>query len=242
MASSVAGKVFIVSGSASGMGLATASVLLARDSLSRFVQGLDADQQSRVLAHTVGITNRSAITSFLRSTKEKYGRLDGIAYLAGTAGHKLDHQEIWEISDGEYDFIMDVNVRGVFNLLSEGLNAGLLQEPESIVHIASIFSERGFVKGSIYSASKYAEVGMAKSAAIETGKRGIRVNVVTPGSIDTAMLRANEESGAEGTAPATPLGRLGEAPEVANVVTFLLGEEARFVNGATWAVDGGANA
>lgn len=70
----------------------------------------------------------------------------------------------------------------------------------------------------------------------------LRLILLTSGPIDTPMLRANEESGAEGTAPVVPLGRLGEASEVANVVSFLLSDEASYVTGVTWAVDGGANA
>ncbi|KAJ5776873.1 hypothetical protein N7520_000119 [Penicillium odoratum] len=253
MASSIAGKVFVITGSASGMGLATARTLIDRgallglcdinqDGLSKLVHELDEEQKARLITHVVDITNRSAVASFLHLTKEKFGKIDGIANLAGTAGHKLGHHEIWEIDEAEYDFIMAVNVKGVFNVLSEALKPGFLQEPGSIVHAASMFADRGFSKGSVYSASKHAGVGMVKSAALEAAKRGIRVNVVMPGPIDTPMLRANEESGAEGTAPVVPLGRLGEALEVANVVSFLLSDEASYVTGVTWAVDGGANA
>lgn len=191
MASSLAGQVFVITGSASGMGLATATTLLARgallglcdmnqDGLSKLVHELGEEQKGRVITHVVDITNRSAVASFLQLTKGKFGKVDGLANFAGTAGHKLGHQEIWEIEGKEYDFIMDVNVKGVFNLLSEALKPGFLQEPGSIVHAASMFSERGFSKGSVYSTSKHAGVGMVKSAAIEAGKRGIRVNVVMP--------------------------------------------------------------
>lgn len=191
MASSLGGKVFVVTGSASGMGFSTATVLLERGAklglcdinqhgLSKFIQDLNTDQRSRVITDIVDITNRSALASFFRLTKENFGRLDGIANLAGTAGHKLGHEEIWEISEEEYDFVMDINVRGTFNLLSEALRPGLLREPGSIIHVGSMFSERGFAKGSVYSASKHAGVGMIKSAAIEAGKRGIRVNLVAP--------------------------------------------------------------
>lgn len=173
------------------MGLATATTLLARgallglcdlsqDGLSKLVFEFSEEKKARVITHTVDITNRSAVASFLRLTKEKVGKIDGIANLAGTAGHKLGHHEIWEIDEEEYDFIMGVNVKGVFNVPGEALKLGVLQEPGSIVHVASMFAERGFSKGSVYSTSKHAGVGMAKSAALEAGKRGIRVNVVMP--------------------------------------------------------------
>lgn len=191
MTSSIAGKVFLITGSASGIGLATATTLLARgallglcdvnqDALSKFVHELNEEQKARLITHVVDIADRSAVASFLQLTKEKFGKIDGIANIAGTAGHKLGHHEIWEIDEAEYDFIMAVNVKGVFNVLSEALKPGFLQEPGSIVHTGSMFSERGFSKGSVFSASKHAGVGMVKSAALEAAERDIRVNVVMP--------------------------------------------------------------
>jgi NAD(P)-dependent dehydrogenase (short-subunit alcohol dehydrogenase family) len=102
--------------------------------------------------------------------KSRFGRLDGIANLAGTAGHRLGHEEIWQIEDDEYDFVMDVNVRGAFNVISEGMRPGVRNEPGSIVYTGSMFSERGFSKGAVYSASKHAGAGLVESAAIEGGR------------------------------------------------------------------------
>lgn len=191
MASSFAGKVFVITGGGSGIGLATASTLLARgallalcdvneEGLSKFIGELDENQRSRVITDPVDITKRSAVQSFLSKTKKHFGKIDGVANIAGTAGHNLGHEEIWEVDDKEFDFVMGINVRGIFNVLSEALKPGLLEGPGSIVHIASMYAERGFAKGSVYSTSKHAGIGMAKSAAIEAGKRGIRVNVVMP--------------------------------------------------------------
>ncbi|PIG84967.1 short-chain dehydrogenase, partial [Aspergillus arachidicola] len=147
MASSIANKVFIVIGSASGMGHATATSLLAKgaflglcdidqDGLSKLFQSLNEPQRNKVITQVVDITNRPAVASFLQSTKEKFGRIDGIASFAGTAGRKLSHYEIYEIDETEYNFVMDINVRGIFHILSEALKPGLLQEPGSIVHAA----------------------------------------------------------------------------------------------------------
>lgn len=149
MASSVAGKAFVVTGTASGMGLKTATTLLARgallglcdmnlDGLSKLVDELGEEEKARVITR--------AVASIPHLTKAQFGKIDGIANLAGTAGHKLGHQEVLEMDEEEHDFIMGVDVKGVFNVLSEGLKPGFLQESGSIVHAASMVAKRGFRK------------------------------------------------------------------------------------------------
>ena len=150
------------------------------DSLSKLQSELSTQYKERICTKAVDITNCSAVESFLQMVKEKFGKINGIANLVGIAGRRLGHQEIWETSEKGYDFIMDVNVKGIFNLLSAGLKPGVLTEPASVVHATSMFSERGFSKGSVYSCSKHAGIGLIKNAAIEAGKRGIRVNIVMP--------------------------------------------------------------
>ncbi|KIN03286.1 hypothetical protein OIDMADRAFT_119872 [Oidiodendron maius Zn] len=145
MAASLVGKVFVITGSASGMGYAAATTLIARgallglcdtnaDGLSKMVNELDEDHKSKVLTCQVNITERAAVREFLRTTKEKFGKIDGVANLAGTAGHKMGHFEIWDVEDQEYDFIMNVNVKGPFIVISEALKPGLMEEPGSIAN------------------------------------------------------------------------------------------------------------
>lgn len=150
---SLSGKVFIVTEGAYGMGLATAKMLFSRGaflglcdlspSLSKVVESFPAEHKGRVLSEHVDITNHSALKSFFKETKKRFSKIEGIANIASTGGHKLGNDEVWETDDQEFDFIMNVNMRGLFNVLSEALQPGVLEKPGSIVHITSMLSARG---------------------------------------------------------------------------------------------------
>jgi NAD(P)-dependent dehydrogenase (short-subunit alcohol dehydrogenase family) len=183
------GKTFIVTGAASGMGYSTACTLVAaganvaicdvnRENLQTAAHELDPDHKV-LLSKVVDVTDRKAIRDLLKDTKDRFGAIDGIANYAGVGGHELGTHDIWDISDKEYDFVMDINVRGCFYILSECLRPGVLAEGASVVHIGSMFSLQGFNKGAVYSSSKHAVLGMVRSAAKNAGGR-VRVNIVLP--------------------------------------------------------------
>uniref|UniRef100_A0A060TAN5 ARAD1B01848p n=1 Tax=Blastobotrys adeninivorans TaxID=409370 RepID=A0A060TAN5_BLAAD len=247
-------RVYSIIGGASGMGLATAQTLLKsghqiavgdinQKSLDAFVQSLSADEKDRVLAAVVNVTDKDAVKDFLGKSRQKYGKLDGVANFAGVPGHELGTEGVWETTPEEYNHIMDCNVRGPYNVLNESLKPGFLEKGASVVHVGSMFSLQGFKNGAVFAASKHAALGMVKSAAKEVGQRDIRVNCVLPGVIDTPMHRANLERVKDFTPTATtPIPRDGTAQEVANAVIFLLSPESSFVTGTALSVDGGANA
>ncbi|KAK9311390.1 hypothetical protein V1524DRAFT_49946 [Lipomyces starkeyi] len=142
----------------------------------------------------------------------------------------------------EYDFFLNLNVKGLFNMPTESLKPVFLAPHASFVHIGNMFSLQGYKNGAVFAASKHAVLGMVRSAAKETGDR-VRVNCVLPGVIDTPMYRAILAKVKDFTpAPTTLIPRPGSAQEVADVTVFLLSDESSFVTGAAWSVDGGANA
>ncbi|KAK6332690.1 hypothetical protein TWF730_004349 [Orbilia blumenaviensis] len=246
-------KTFVIFGGASGMGLATTLTLLEnganvafsdinRENLTMRLSELHGDLKSRAFIQIADVTDREGVSEFLNAAKAKFGEVDGVANFAGTGGRELGTEAVWETSDKEFQFIIDLNVKGLFNILSESLRPGFLVEGASFVHIGSQFSLQGFKNGAVFAASKHAALGMVRSAAKETGAR-VRVNCVLPGAIDTPMHRANLAR-VPGFADAlqTPISRPGTAQEVADVTVFLLSDQGSFVTGAAWSVDGGASA
>ncbi|KAI8314697.1 hypothetical protein K4K61_004062 [Colletotrichum sp. SAR11_59] len=175
MSSSFADRVIVVAGSASGMGLATSKTLISKGakvamcdlngkSLGNFRNELDPEIQSRVLVKSVDVISRQGVKGFLDETKAHFGKIDGVANFAGTGGHELGTQSIWETSDEEFQFIVDLNIKGAFTFLAESLKPGVLADSGSFVHVGTK----------------------------EVGGRA-RVNCVLPGAIDTPMHRANLE-------------------------------------------------
>ncbi|KAL2830403.1 oxidoreductase [Aspergillus pseudoustus] len=253
MAVSLANKVFTVTGAASGMGLATAKLLLARDAsvgltdinskgLHEFYDSLDKTQKAKVLVQAIDITDRKAVKGLLDATKDKFGHLNGIANVAGTCGKLMGSHQIWQTPDEEYDLIMNTNVRGIFNFLREALAPGYLEPSSSIVNISSLYGLKGAPQSGPYCTSKHAIIGLTRAAAREAGPSGnIRVNAVCPGAVFTPLMQTTAERFGGNPVVDTPIPRVGDASEIASTIVYLLGPESSFVTGAVWAVDGGAS-
>src|SRR5262249_21339399 len=177
-----------------------------------------------------------SVRNAVERTVTTLGRLDVLVNNAGTAIPKTFEETTLE----EMDRLIDINVRGVFVATQAALKH--LKTGGRIIMIGSCLGERVFMPGMVpYAATKGAVKMFTQGVARELGARGITVNNVQPGPIDTELNTASSESG-RGQKAAVPLGRYGHADEVAALVAFVAGPESSYVNGANLTVDGGTNA
>ena len=246
------GKVALVTGGASGIGRGCAlrfaqegARLLGFDLKEPFEGDWVAAAAAAPAAHfeTGDVRNEVDLARAVAAAKERFGRIDVLLNSAGVAGGGPVHL----ITVEDWERVIDVNLKGTFLASRQVLPLMLAQGSGSIIHLASVEGLEGFEGGSAYNASKGAVVLLTKNMAMDYARKGIRVNCICPGFIDTPLLRGLVETPALAEQRARiqdahQLGRFGRPEEIANAALFLACAESSFVTGHSLVVDGGYTA
>jgi NAD(P)-dependent dehydrogenase (short-subunit alcohol dehydrogenase family) len=243
------GKAAIVTGGGAGIGRAIA-ILFVREGARVAVADIDvtaaeatvatiAEIGGSALAAGTDVSDAGCVEKMVRDTVTAYGGLD---ILINNAGVGTDG-DVVELSEGEWQRILDVNLKGVFLCCKYAIPAMKKSGGGSIVNIASIAARVGGSVSCVYPASKAGVVSLSKNMALRFAKDRIRVNCVCPGHVDTALTYTLKDPHVrDALISRYPLGRLGTAEEIAAAVLFLASEEASFVTGTELIVDGGYTA
>ena len=250
------GRVAVVTGAAGIIGTATIRLLAERgarivaidrreDDLKTATRDLPASAQALPIA--ADVTSEDEVADYVRAAVDKFGTIDVFYNNAGVEG---DIKPITQYPLEAFRKVLDVNVVGVFLGLKHVLPVMLKQNKGSIINTASIAGLIGSPDIAVYSASKHAVIGLTKSAALECAGTEVRVNCVCPGMIDSRMLSSIIQGRNPGHAPVPneriveriPARRLGQPSEVASIVAFLASDEASYVSGSAYTVDGARTA
>ncbi|KAK7189617.1 hypothetical protein DPSP01_013440 [Paraphaeosphaeria sporulosa] len=251
MSSSLTNKLITVTGAASGIGLSTARILARRGALLSLADYNKANltkaheelaslsSPKNIISTPLDIRSTASVNDWISHTRKHFSRtIDGCANIAGF--HPLwAPKNIEEITDEEFDETIQINTVGLFKCLRAQLAPDMLSSPSSIVNVGSVSGLIGFAGDSAYVASKHAAHGLTKAASKEAGKRGIRVNAVAPGQTNTPMVQAMAAGKGTLPLPFLSLGREGQPEEIAEVISWLLGEESSYVTGSIYRADGG---
>lgn len=242
-------KRIIITGGASGIGLATAQRCL-QEGARVVVADLPSAQHeatatkladqydNRCIFLPVDVSSTEQVDHLFAETGRHFGGVDGVFSNAGIGG--VNPADTY--TDEDFLRVLDINLMGVFRTARSALKYMVAQGHGSIVNCASILGVFGQSQTAAYSSAKGGVVNLTRALALEYAAKGIRVNTVSPGYVDTPLLSALPKPLMQQLISLHPVGRLGKAEEVANAVLFLLSDEASFITGANLLVDGGFTA
>ena len=239
------GKVAVVTGAGQGIGEATA-LKFAREGATVVVCDLNAVAVERTVAaceaqggpavgFALSVTERPALDEMVAQVVERFGRLD---ILVNNAGITRDAR-LEKMSTDEFDSVIDINLKGVFNAAQSVIGCMIAQGSGVILNASSVVGIYGNFGQTNYAAAKFGVIGFTKTWARELGPKGIRVNAVAPGFIETSMLASVPDTVLTKMREQVPLKRLGRPMEIANIYAFLASDEASYVNGAVIEASGG---
>ncbi|WP_199749874.1 SDR family NAD(P)-dependent oxidoreductase [Amycolatopsis sp. WAC 04169] len=235
------GKIALVTGGTRGIGLATARAL-AEAGATVVLTGRDEAKAKEAAAAAgaasglaLDVTDAKAVSTLVRGVAKEHGKLDIVVANAGIMEDAL----LGMIREELVDTTLSTNVAGTLHTVQAAARAMMRKKTGAIVVLASIVGEHGSAGQTVYAASKAAVANIARSAAKELGRSGIRVNAVAPGVIDTDLTSGLTEDAKAENIGKTPLGRLGTPEDVANAIRFLVSDDASFITGQVLGIDGG---
>jgi 3-oxoacyl-[acyl-carrier protein] reductase len=239
------GKVALVTGAAQGIGKAVA-MLLARNGADIVVSDINLEKAeetakeiesigSKAMAIKVNVADLNNVERMVEAILDKFGKIDILVNNAGITRDKL----ILRMTEEDWDAVLDVNLKGTFNCTKAVVRHMAKQRGGKIVSIASVVGEMGNAGQVNYAASKAGVMGLTKTMAREFAQRGINVNAIAPGYIETPMTEVLPEKVKEELKRLIPMERLGKPEDVAEAVLFLVSEESNYITGHVLNVNGG---
>ncbi len=244
-------RVCLITGGAAGIGRATVEKFVAEGATAVFCDLNEAAGQAtvqqigeRAVFYAVDVTDRAAVQRWVEAVAGQYGRIDVLVNNAGvTRDNQLvkvkDGELVKEMPEADFDLVLDVNLKGVFNCAQAVAPIMIRQGGGVILNASSVVGLDGNFGQTNYVATKAGVVGMTRVWARELGRYGVRVNAVAPGFIMTEMTEKMPEKILETMKSHTPLARMGRPEDIANAYAFLASAEASFISGAVLRVDGG---